>query len=223
MGDNGSRRQPLVTYLLLVSTVLIQLYLSVVPETEVSRVFEGFALFPARLLEGVGVDSLVTYMFLHGNWVHFFVNAIALWGAGGIVEREIGSWRYGLVFLSSGVAGGLAHSLLHPSSMVPLVGASGGIFGVIAVLFLLMPFKITLALIVPLPSVLVGLVLSIAELSAVRFMSDVGTAHDTHIAGFVLGCLWAFATDRKRAVRGLIIAAAVLALLYFLGVFLELI
>lgn len=218
MDDHEKRKRPIVTYLLLASSSLLQLYVSTLPVTEALRIYEEYALFPVRLFDVFAFEALATYMFLHGSWVHFFVNAIALWGAGGIVEREIGSVRFVLVYLSSGVAAGLVHSLLHMSSSIPLVGSSGAIFGVIAVLFLLMPFKITFALIFPLPSVLVGIMLSAVEFSAVWLSSDVGVAHDAHLAGFIFGALYAFAIERRRALKGLIIAAAVFAVLYYLGI-----
>jgi len=218
MDDRERKKRPIVTYLLLASAALIQLYVSIVPTPEALRVYENYSLFPVRLFDGVGVEALVTYMFLHGGWLHFFVNAIALWGAGSIVEREIGHARYVLVYLSSGVAAGLAHSFLNMSSSIPLVGSSGAIFGVIAVLFLLMPFKITFALIVPLPAVLVGIMLSVVTFSAVWLSADGIVAHQSHLGGFIFGCLWAFTFDRRRALKGLIVAAVVFAILYYLGV-----
>jgi len=223
MTDNREKSRPLVTYLLLALTGLIQVYISTLPVSEAVRFYEQFALLPMNFFNGVGIEGLMTYMFLHGSWIHFLLNALALWGAGGIVEREIGSARYALIYLSSGVAAGLVHSFLHTSSSVPLVGASGAIFGAIAVLFLLMPFKITFALIVPLPSVLVGIILSAIEFSSVWLTSDTGIAHGAHLGGFIFGCLCAFAIDRRRALKGLIIATIVFAVLYYLGIYFRLI
>jgi len=212
-----------VTYLLLASTAIIQLYISVLSAPEALGVYEEHALYPIRLLNGIGIDGLVTYMFIHGSLMHFLVNAIALWGAGGIVEREIGPSRYALVYMLSGVAAGLTHSLLNPRSATPLVGASGAIFGVIAVLFLLMPFKIAFALVIPLPSVLIGIILSAAEFSALWLPSEALVAHDAHLAGFIFGGLSAFAIDGRRALKGLTIAAAVFAVLCLLGFYFGLI
>ena len=113
---------------------------------------------------------------------------------------------------------GLFHSLLNPSSSVPIIGASGAIFGVIAVLFLLMPFKITYALLIPLPSVAVGLLLSIIELYSFYTPTDLMIAHDAHIAGFAFGCIYAFNVDKKRAMKGLAVALIVLGVMYYLGV-----
>lgn len=212
-----------MTYLLLIATALIQTYISTIPLHEALRLYKEYALIPVGLFNGTNVEGIVTHMFLHGNWMHFMMNAVALWGSGLIVERDIGSIRFALTYLVSGVMAGLVHSFLNPSSNIPLVGSSGAIFGVIAVLFLLMPFKITFALIIPLPSVLVGIMLSVVEFSAAWLSTDAVVAHDAHLAGFFVGCLCAFAIDGKRALRGLIIAVAVFAILYFLGVYFKLV
>lgn len=214
---------PFITNLILVTTILIQIYISIIPKGEALRIYETYSLVPVQLFDGVHIDSLFTYMFLHGNLVHLLVNSIALYGTGRTVERDIGNIKYLLVFIISGVAAGIFHSYLNPFSSAPLVGSSGAIFGVIATLFLLMPFKITFALIVPLPSVIVGVMLSIVELSAFWMQNDLGIAHDAHLAGFITGCVCAFAIDRDRALKGLIIAGTVVALLYYLGVYFGLI
>jgi membrane associated rhomboid family serine protease len=113
---------------------------------------------------------------------------------------------------------GVIHCYLNPASETPLVGSSGAIFGLIAVLFLLMPFKLTFVLVVPMPSVVVGLMLSLVELSAFWMASDVGIAHDVHLSGFVMGAISAFIIDRKRALKGLFIATIILGLIYYVGV-----
>jgi membrane associated rhomboid family serine protease len=226
MEDEGKeRRQPVpyVTGALLFMTVLVQLYLLILGPPTTLEFYEMYSLVPVNLFDGVHIDSLITYMFLHGNLMHLIVNGVALYGAGSIVERDIGHTRCLMVFLFSGISAGLIHCFLNPSSGVPLVGSSGAIFGIIAVLFLLMPFKITFALVVPLPSVVVGLMLSAVELSAFWMASDVGIAHDAHLVGFITGGACAFLIDRKRALKGLFIAIVVLAVIYYLGAYLNLI
>ncbi len=210
--------RPFVTYTLLAMMILIHLYLSLAPLEEVIQLYETYSLFPVRLFDGVMVDALLTYVFLHGNWVHLIVNCVSLLGTGVIVETDIGHLKFLGAFLSSGIVAGLFHSLLSPSSSVPIIGSSGAIFGVIAVLFLLMPFKITYALMIPLPSVAVGLMLSIIELYSLWTPTDLTIAHDAHIAGFVIGCIYAFIVDKRRAMKGLIVALIVLGVIYYVGV-----
>ena len=113
MAESGKKISPTVTYLLLALMALIQFYFSTLPEHDVVKILEEFALSPFKLFTGEGYTGILGYMFLHGSWMHFFVNAVALLGAGGVVEREIGSTRYILVYLSSGIIAGLAHSFLQ--------------------------------------------------------------------------------------------------------------
>ncbi|MBC8224455.1 rhomboid family intramembrane serine protease, partial [Candidatus Bathyarchaeota archaeon] len=143
---------------------------------------------------------------------------VSLLGAGVIVETDIGHLKFLGAFISSGVIAGLFHSMLNPSSIIPIIGASGAVFGVIAVLFLLMPFKITYALAIPLPSVAVGLMLSIIELYSLYTPTDLTIAHDAHIAGFAFGCIYAFTVDKRRALKGLVVALIVLSVMYYIGV-----
>lgn len=211
-------RSPFITYLILATLVVVQLYLSLSTLETSKEMYDTFSLIPLRLFQAIHVDSLVTYMFLHGNIVHLIVNGFALYGAGVIVERDIGHLRYLIVFIVSGVVSGIVHCYLNPASDTPLVGSSGAIFGLIAVLFLLMPFKLTYALVVPMPSVVVGLMLSLVELSAFWMANDVGIAHDVHLSGFLMGAISAFLIDRKRALKGLFIATVILALIYYVGI-----
>ena len=210
--------RPIITYALIAAMALIHLYLSLIPRQEVLQFYETYSLFPVRLFDGVMLDTLLTYIFLHGNWVHLIVNSVSLLGAGAIVENDIGHLKFLGAFISSGVTAGLIHSLLNPPSSVPIIGASGAIFGVIAVLFLLMPFKITYALIVPLPSVAVGLLLSIIELYSLYTPTDLTIAHDAHIAGFAYGLIYAFIVDKRRALKGVVVALIVLAVMYYIGI-----
>jgi membrane associated rhomboid family serine protease len=212
----GRATTPIFTYGIIALIVVIQLYLSVLPLEKSLIFFETYALIPVRLFDGIYLDSVLTYIFLHGNWVHLLVNCIALFGAGVLVEREIGHLRFLIIFLASGIAAGLLHSYMASSSSIPLIGSSGATFGVIAVLFLLMPFKITYVLVVPLPSVVVGLMLSVMEIISLWMANDVVVAHDVHITGFLVGCVGAFFIDRKRALAGLIVAVLILLIVYYL-------
>jgi len=209
--------RPLFAYGLLFLLFLIQLYLTLLPIDEALRLYEAYSLIPSRLLRGLNPEALVTHMFLHGGWLHLALNSIALLGAGGIVERELGAPRCAAIYLSSGVVSGLVHVLLYPGSEVPLVGASGAIFGLIAVLFLLMPFRVTYVLFIPLPTFLVGVLLSAAEFSSLWLGVEGPVAHDVHVAGLIYGSVLAFLIDSKRALKGLMVAVATIIFLYLLA------
>lgn len=92
-------------------------------------------LVPAKFLATGEAAPLVTSVFLHdpGTLFHLGCNMAALAVFGPVVEREIGGLRLLALFLASGVAGGLMHVLTAPGATDPLVGASGAVFGVLAV------------------------------------------------------------------------------------------
>jgi len=70
---------------------------------------------------------LVTYMFLHGGVMHILFNMWCLWDLGALCESLYGRWTFAAVYLTTGVAGGLASVAWNPR--VLSVGASGAIFG----------------------------------------------------------------------------------------------
>jgi membrane associated rhomboid family serine protease len=86
------------------------------------------------------VLTLVTYSLLHGGWLHLAGNMIFLWVLGDNVEAALGHLRFFLFYLLCGIAGGLAHVASEPSSLVPLIGASGAVAGVVAAYLMLRPW-----------------------------------------------------------------------------------
>ncbi|HEY8125634.1 MAG TPA: rhomboid family intramembrane serine protease [Methylocystis sp.] len=93
--------------------------------------FSTFAFIPARVtLEG-GAEyaTMLTYFFLHGDWTHLIVNALALAAFGTPVERRFGSARYLMFLAASAFAGAAVFLALHPYGIAPVVGASGAISG----------------------------------------------------------------------------------------------
>jgi membrane associated rhomboid family serine protease len=83
--------------------------------------------------------TLLTYMFLHGDILHLLSNMLFLWVFGDNVEDAMGHIKFIVFYLICGIAGGLAHSLVLPTSKLPLIGASGAVAGVIAAYLILHP------------------------------------------------------------------------------------
>ena len=73
--------------------------------------------------------TVLSAMFLHGSWLHLAGNMLFLWIFGDNVEEVLGTFRYVLVYLLCGVAGSLAQILAAPDSLIPTLGASGAIAG----------------------------------------------------------------------------------------------
>ncbi|MGQ0457298.1 MAG: rhomboid family intramembrane serine protease [Hyphomicrobium sp.] len=83
--------------------------------------------------------TLLTYMFLHGDWMHLISNMLFLWVFGDNVEDAMGHARFLAFYLLCGVAAGLAHAAMMPESGDALIGASGAVSGVIAAYLMLHP------------------------------------------------------------------------------------
>ncbi|MEN2999939.1 MAG: rhomboid family intramembrane serine protease [Acidilobaceae archaeon] len=93
-------------------------------------------LVPAALIAGERLHAAITSMFLHANLLHLLSNMLYLYLLGGSVESSLGSLRYLLLFLLSGLAASVAHSLslllFEPEALaVPAIGASGAASGVL--------------------------------------------------------------------------------------------
>src|SRR5690606_12157860 len=83
--------------------------------------------------------TVLTSMFLHGGWMHLIGNMWFLWVFGNNVEDSMGRVRYLAFYLLCGVAAAMAQVALDPASVVPMVGASGAISGVMGAYVLLYP------------------------------------------------------------------------------------
>jgi membrane associated rhomboid family serine protease len=104
------------------------------------------ALIPAAIIGKVTLGgnlppilSVFTYMFLHGGWSHIIGNMLFLWVLGDNIEDAMGHLRYFFFYLLCGAAGGIAFLLSGPDAVVPLVGASGAVAGVVAAYLMLRP------------------------------------------------------------------------------------
>lgn len=120
-----------------------------------TSVILGFALVPADLLGASAAApgalapmgdiaiperlTLVSYMFFHGDILHLAGNMLFLWVFGDNVEDALGHFRFLIFYLACGVAGGLVHTLMLPTSDMPLIGASAAVAGVIAAYLMLHP------------------------------------------------------------------------------------
>ena len=178
-----------------------------------------YGVVPSLLFSGRGLHTLVTYMFFHAGFQHLVTNMFVFLSVGRTVEREIGTGKFSSIYLGSGMIAALAHAGLDPSSSIPVIGASGAIFGLIAILLLFMPFEITTALIIPLPGVVVGILLMLIEVFSLVNGPTSTVAHDIHLYGFLIGGIAAFSLDYNRALRGLIIALIILIALYMWAVY----
>lgn len=105
----------------------------------IPSVLFGQAALPPELVQAPAWATLFTNVLLHASFAHLLGNMLFLWVFGDNVEDAMGHWRFLAFFFLCGLAGSLAHALMHPGSEQPLIGASGAISGVIASYLMLYP------------------------------------------------------------------------------------
>ncbi|MEG6509878.1 rhomboid family intramembrane serine protease [Methyloligella sp. 2.7D] len=131
-------RAVLYSMLLMVAVQAIRVMLP--DETDLIMLL-SLAFIPARysgeagILPGgyvAAVTSFVTYMIVHGGWVHLLVNMLWMLAFGSAVARRIGSSRFLYFSILAGIAGALTHLAFHWGEQAPVVGASAAISGQMA-------------------------------------------------------------------------------------------
>jgi membrane associated rhomboid family serine protease len=132
----------------------------------------------------------ITYMFLHGGFMHVFFNMLALWMFGIELEQMWGSRRFLAYYFLCGLGAGIIHSLvmMMMGNGAPTVGASGAIFGVTLAFGMAFPNRIVfLGFFLPLPARIATLLFIGLELYAGIAGSTDGVAHFAHLGGALIG------------------------------------
>ncbi|MFN4218766.1 MAG: rhomboid family intramembrane serine protease [Candidatus Bipolaricaulia bacterium] len=176
-----------------------------------------FGVIPCEITKGADLPpfipftvwlTLLTAMFMHAGFWHILGNMWYLWIFGDNVEDVFGRLGYVLFYLLSGLAAAFAQILTNPNTVIPMVGASGAISGVLGAYFVLFPYGRVLTL-VPLFPFFVRLI----ELPAIlllgfwfvlQFLGGIsspveggGVAYWAHAGGFVTGALLALLVKRR--------------------------
>ena len=165
--------------------------------------------------------SLISFMFLHGGFMHLVGNLWTLYIFGDNVEDHLGSFYYLVFYLLCGLMSGLFHLLLNYHSTIPTIGASGAIAGVMGAYFILYPHSKILTLIpivfipwfVEIPAVFFLGFWFVLQLMNAFLTSGIGSgiAWWAHIGGFVFGivCLKLFDVLPSTSVTGSLKSASI--------------
>lgn len=196
---NPSGRTPFVTLALIAVNVGVFLayWLALPGDAQVGRFFMQWGLVPARIGFGEGYETFVTSMFLHGGWMHLLGNMLFLYIFGDNLEDEMGHVRFLGFYIMSGLAAAGLQFAAEPASMIPMVGASGAIAGVMGGYLLLFPrakvdvlfIFIVFFRVVPIPAwIMLGLWFGFQVVNGAMTPADVGgVAYWAHAGGFVAG------------------------------------
>lgn len=196
---------------------VVQLFLT---QPQTIAFLQQWALVPRRYFdwqwaEANGLDPLVfwpfvTNTFLHGGILHIVVNMWMLWMFGRALEDRLGPGPFLMLYLVSGVAASVVHTVFNASSTIPVLGASGAIAGLISAYALRFPYAwITIVV----PIFFIPLIFSVPVLAfaVVWFSMQMlegftsflkpavggGIAWWAHIGGFVTGWLLIGPLDRR--------------------------
>jgi len=161
---------------------------------------KGFPIGPGLVCTtdpGRQISHLLTSMFLHGSWMHLIGNMWFLWLFGNNVEDSMGRLRFVAFYLLTGLAAAIGQIITTPDSVIPMVGASGAISGVMGAYLILYP-RVKVYVLLPififftsvaLPAwMMLGYWFFIQLASGLLSSDEVGgVAFWAHIGGFVAG------------------------------------
>ncbi len=153
-----SRYPPMITWMLIAASCLMFLFQDSLSPDEFVEFLDQFALIPAHYTEVASGDTdqtamdilpVFSMMFLHGGWLHLILNMWTLWLFGPTVEDRLGHGRYLVFYLACGLAASVAHVLFNPTSIVPALGASGAIAGILGCYMRLFPLARVVVVVAP--------------------------------------------------------------------------
>ena len=179
-----------VTYLLIAVNILVFLVQLSNPDYYNDLIY-NYGLTPVHVMEGRNLFTLVTFMFLHADFIHLGMNMLFLLITGDGCERAMGSSRFLVFYLACGVLSGLFHAYLNSTSSIPTIGASGAIFGVLAAFAILFPFRWVISLFglipVPIPAIIFVFIAVLSETALAASGVLDFRAHHAHLGGFLAG------------------------------------
>ena len=209
---NPTTRRPVVTLALVIVNALAFVFELLLGEPGRTQLVYALGMVPGRVAlfpvspEISAVDAflpLLTSMFLHGGWLHVIGNMWFLWVFGDNIEDRLGHGRFVVFYLLCGVLAGLAHTVVNLRSMIPAIGASGAVSGVMGAYLLLYPGSRVVTLVTlglwwfkaSLPAYVMILYWFVVQLVSgtvslgLREGEGGGVAWWAHIGGFVAGAV----------------------------------
>jgi len=203
-----------VTWAIIGLNILVFLYEITLRPSALGRFTLAFGMVPANLHLSNPIAllnnpwpllTLVTSMFIHGGWFHILSNMWVFFIFGDNVEDRLGSGRFLIFYMVSGVVANVLQALVFPTSRIPAIGASGAIAGVLGAYFLFFPTARVVTLI---PILFIPWIVNIPAIFYLGFWfisqiysglfslgavgaSAGGVAWWAHIGGFIFGVLFA--------------------------------
>jgi membrane associated rhomboid family serine protease len=201
IGDDNSaiRIRPYVNYALIAANVLVWIAFQGMGAN--TGFTDNYSTVPAQILAGQGYFTLLTSTFMHGGWGHLLGNMLYLFIFGDNIENKMGSKRYLVFYLLCGLIASLSHvffsKMIQQDLMIPSLGASGAISGVLGAYILLFPKlrvkTLVFYTIMEVPAYIsLGIWIGFQVISGLGMLGGNGgggVAYAAHIGGFIAGLL----------------------------------
>ena len=147
-----------------------------------------FGLVPILVWRKFFLWQLLTYIFLHGDFLHILFNLFSLWMFGGELENYWGSKKFLFYFFFCGIGAGIFTVLF---SRYPVIGASGAIYGLLLAFGWLFPNRpIYIYFLFPIPAKYMVIIYGVIELFSSSSGVGGGIAHLTHLGGLLFGLVY---------------------------------
>lgn len=168
-------------------SILIITAITYILQSFVPKFFNLFSLTPYLVFQKIYLWQMLTYMFLHGSFFHFLLNMLILWLIGREIEMYYGTSQFLKIYILSGFGAGIINSIITPKSLIPIVGSSGAIYGILTWFGLTFPNAIIyLYFIFPIKAKHLIIALAILEFIAGLTGSQPGIANFAHLGGILV-------------------------------------
>jgi membrane associated rhomboid family serine protease len=160
-----------------------------------------FSVYPASPWLTLQLWRLVTYQFLHGGLWHILLNMLGLFFLGPTLEHHWGSKKFLVFYLGCGVVGGLVYPVLlvlkiispHPAfGVLPLIGASGAILGMLAACAILFPHFVVFIIFFPVPIRVAAILCILIAVAAILGRGTNAGGEAAHLGGMAAGAAYVF-------------------------------
>ncbi len=189
-----------VTLILIVVNIVVFLLIYISPS-----ILGYLALVPILVIKKFFIWQVFTYMFVHFNLTHIFLNMLGLFIFGPPLERRLGSTEFLIFYFTVGIGAGLFTLALNWYSglaLVPVLGASGAIYGLLLAYATMFPDSILFIFgIIPLKAPIAVLLFAGIEIFFQLTNIRQNVAHLTHLAGFVFAYLYFLIRYRINALK----------------------
>ena len=153
--------------------------------------YSNFGLVPAKVWSSFMIWQPITYLFLHGGFIHLLFNMFVLWMFGKDLENQWGYIPFLKYYFACGIGAGIATSIFEWGSFTPVIGASGAIYGLLLAYGLTYPNRLVyLYGIFPIKVKFMVIGMGVIAFFASMTSTNSTVSHITHIAGMVVGLIY---------------------------------